>query len=113
MAVVRVTTVGKKCTDGGFSPAYVKSIRGRFEHTSECVIARPIAAPVLKLHPLVREHAAQLVRMNVRSAQILYENMQYLSREFDGAIATEEFRLLLLAQVRYVCPCMRANRHGF
>jgi hypothetical protein len=99
LAIVLVSSVVKKCADGQHSLVYVKGIKGRFEHTSECVIARPIAAPVLRLHPVVREQAAQLLRMNVRATQVLYENMQLLSRDFDGAIATDQHRLLLDAQV--------------
>jgi hypothetical protein len=103
LAIALVSSVVKKSADGHHSLVYVKGIKARFEHTSECIIARPIAAPVLRLHPVVREQAAQLLRMNVRATQVLYENMQLLSRDFDGAIATDQHRLLLDAQVRVIC----------
>lgn len=100
LAVARIAFAVTKRADGSTLTLYVKSIKGRFVHTAECTIARPINASVLKLHPLVREHAAQLLELKVRAAQVLYENMQLLDREYNGETTTEEHRLLLNAQVQ-------------
>lgn len=77
----------------------VEKVEGHLVHADACIVARPIAAPVLPLHPDVRDQAVQLLGKGVRSSTVLYENQHFLIREFGGAVATKKHRLVLDPQV--------------
>ena len=77
----------------------IEKLKGQLIHADACLVARPIAAPVLSLHPAVREQARQLVEKGVRSSTVLFENQQFLFRDFAGAVATKKHRLVLEPQV--------------
>lgn len=87
----------------------IERLEGQLTHSDACLIARPIAAPVLPLHPLVRDQAKQLMDRGVRSSTVLYENQLLLCRDFGGAVATKKNRLLLVSQV-CVASCACAHR---
>jgi hypothetical protein len=72
----------------------IEAVRGYFDHATECLIARPVAAPPLPLHPDVRTQALQLIEMGAPPSEILLRNTELLE-QLGGVSATDKYRVFL------------------
>ena len=85
------TRQGEDWQEGVVSVDWVK---GHFDHTAECLIAQPVSAPPLPLHPEVLELTEHLLSLGVPTSEILVQNQKMLEK-FGNVCATSQFRVFL------------------
>ena len=106
----RVTYVVKTQADTDWRSGIVciDGVIGNFCHAAECIIARPVQAPPLPLHPDVRTQAENLLSLGVPTSDILVRNQQLLE-SLGGFCATAEYRIFLEHQVCCTFDLCSAN----
>ena len=70
---------------------------GYLEHSEACKRATRIALPVLNLHPLVKEMAFDLLKLNASTNQILTDNQKFIEQKCNEKVIIGNNRLLLKA----------------
>lgn len=79
---------------------FVRSMSGTGTHSEECLMARPLRAPTLVLHPDMVQQVLRLLALKVPPAEILADNIRLLRDTYGSRTTMGEFRLLLDNQVR-------------
>jgi len=82
-------------TDKSFG-FYIRAM-GYLEHSEACKRATRIAPPVLNLHPLVKEMAFDLLKINASTNQILTDNQKFIEQKCNEKVIIGNNRLLLKA----------------
>ena len=70
---------------------------GYLEHSEACKRATRITPPVLNLHPLVKEMAFDLLKLNASTNQILIDNQKFIEQKCNGKVIIGNNRFLLKA----------------
>lgn len=72
-------------------------VMGYLEHLEACKRAIRVALPILNLHPLVKEMALDLLKVNASTNQILTDNQKFIEQKCNGKVIIGNNRLLLKA----------------
>ena len=77
------------------STGFFARAMGYLEHLEACKRAIRVAFPIFNLHPLVKEMAFDLLKINASTNQILTDNQKFIEQKCNGNVIIENNRLLL------------------